>query len=195
MRKLLWIDFETSGIDPVENRPCSVHADLTDTHAYSIQGSFGAHMRVAPEFWSTWVNPANGKTAQDVNGYDESKPEWVHASSEAYVARALHDLTADVTLAGAGISFDRDFLAALYRRHGLEPNWHYQLLDLTSAIGIPLFYAGKIASPSLRHIAAFFGLTQPEPHTARADVELCRKIWASWRCETDWFFNRFPARK
>ncbi|WP_051728002.1 hypothetical protein [Nocardia brasiliensis] len=55
---------------------------------------------------------------------------------EAEAARLVEQWTRDAHIVGAVPNFDTEVLAAMLRRHGLCPAWHYHLIDVeTLAVG------------------------------------------------------------
>jgi DNA polymerase III epsilon subunit-like protein len=95
---------------------------------------------------------------------------------EGQVAGLVEHLTRGVTLVGAVPDFDEQTLAAMLRRHGLCPTWHYHLCDVeTLAAG-----AMKLPPPwNFDKVLAAYGLAYKEEdrHTALGDARLVRDLY------------------
>lgn len=98
------------------------------------------------------------------------------AHPEAASASTIEKLTRGATLVGAVPSFDEETLAAMLRRHGLCPTWHYHLVDVeTLAAG-----ALKLQPPwNFDKVLAAYGLTYNEAdrHTALGDTRMVRDLY------------------
>lgn len=90
-----------------------------------------------------------------------------------HIARALRD----AVLVGAVISFDEETLAReLWEHCGLQPTWHYHLLDIET------FAAGALRLPprwDFDRLLAEYGLTYDEAdrHTALGDARMVRDLY------------------
>jgi DNA polymerase III epsilon subunit-like protein len=97
-------------------------------------------------------------------------------------AHLIADLTAGRThVVGAVPNFDTERLALLLRRYGIEPGWHYHLIDVENlAVG---YLAGKgspVAPPwDSDELSARLGIIAPkeERHTALGDARWARDIY------------------
>lgn len=65
-------------------------------------------------------------------GQQPSNDLSVSYLSEADVSMTLHRVLQGVEWVGAQPQFDTECVAAMLRRHGLEPSWHYRLRDIES---------------------------------------------------------------
>lgn len=96
--------------------------------------------------------------------------------TERAVASHVETLTRGAILVGAVPSFDEETLAAMLRRHGLCPSWHYHLVDVeTLAAG-----ALKIAPPwDFDKVLDAYGLAYDEAdrHTALGDARMVRDLY------------------
>jgi hypothetical protein len=97
-------------------------------------------------------------------------------------ARLIADLTSNKAhVVGAVPNFDTERLALLLRRYGIEPRWHYHLIDVENlAVG---YLAGKgalIAPPwDSDELSARLGIVVPkeERHTALGDARWARDLY------------------
>lgn len=75
--------------------------------------------------------------------YDEAQ-----ALSRHDAARLIADLTTDAHIVGAVPNFDTERIALLLRAHGIEPAWHYHLIDVENlAVG---WILGRFATQPTR---------------------------------------------
>lgn len=102
--------------------------------------------------------------------------------TEADAAFAVELWTRDAHIVGAVPNFDTETLAAMLRRHGMCPAWHYHLADVeTLALGW-LAARGTVVSPPWRsdEISRAIGVEPPsdnERHTAMGDAAWAMRIW------------------
>jgi DNA polymerase III epsilon subunit-like protein len=168
-RALLFVDLETTGLDPDVHEIIEAAWRLT-----SSDGKTTLHetsVRVLPEH----IESASPE-ALIVNGY---QPElWTpdQCLAQQQFADVFARASADVTLAGHGLHFDESFIRPCLKRFGLRPAWHYQSVD-TQKMSWPLVHAGVIHKPSLSVVAEYFGFSQPEPHRALQDVDTTHRVY------------------
>jgi DNA polymerase III epsilon subunit-like protein len=104
------------------------------------------------------------------------------ALTDGQAAQLIADLTRDrAHIVGAVPNFDTERLALLLRRYGIEPRWHYHLIDVENlAVG---YLAGKgtpVAPPwDSDELSARVGVVVPkeERHTALGDARWARDIY------------------
>lgn len=68
----------------------------------------------------------------DPEGVDRHRKGWdgMLLAPEREAARAVEQWTRGAHVVGAVPNFDTECLAAMLRRHGLCPSWHYHLIDV-----------------------------------------------------------------
>lgn len=106
---------------------------------------------------------------------------------EAQAALLVLEWTRDAEMIGIVPSFDTECLGAMLRRHGLEPEWHYQPTDVAvktegwfsaahHLTGAPL----PIDTQNSEDISRAFGVEPPDKmlrHTAFGDADWVRRWW------------------
>ena len=158
--KLLWIDLEMTGLDPVEDRILEVAAIATDWDFKEV-ARFEAVKRVGPalmkrrmvgEFWEKYANVRDALMAQNDDG-----------TSGRTVENQLLEFVDEhfapderVLLAGNSIHQDRKFIENEWPR--LNAKLHYRMLDVS---------AWKIVFEG-RYKKKF---AKPEAHRALEDIQ------------------------
>jgi DNA polymerase III epsilon subunit-like protein len=102
-----------------------------------------------------------------------------YALPEREIAQMVWADTEGKTLVGANPAFDAEGLAAMLRRHGLEPAWHHRLIDVES-MALPLLGLGDDGRPrGLQALAVKLGIERHahDAHTAWGDAELTRRVF------------------
>lgn len=120
--------------------------------------------------------------------YGEADADWHNREdchlflAEATAAREVEELTRGAHIVGAVPSFDTEALAAMLRRHGLCPAWHYHLIDIEAlAVG---FLQGRHEmtmslpwnSDDLSH-AVGVSITEEDRHTALGDARWAMRVY------------------
>ena len=169
LKDLLFIDVETTGLDPAKHELIEVAAIRTTPDGKSVLGKYEA--KLLPK------NIAGADpTALKVNGYTESEwsPDKCVDASE--VATSLNRLGMDCVLVGQNVSFDEGFLLPLFKSVNLKPAWGYHKVD-TVALAWPVYTTTNLEGLSLSKLCAFLGVTTVPNHRAAADVEACRNVY------------------
>ena len=148
--KLLWIDLEMTGLDPVEDRILEVAAIATDWDMNEI-ATYGAVVKVGPnlmktrmvgEFWDKYAHVRDALVAQNLAGKNARSVE-----NELLEFMAEHfDADKPVILAGNSIHQDRKFIDNEWPR--LSAKLHYRMLDVTAwKVVMEGKYKKKFAKP------------------------------------------------
>lgn len=158
MRTLLFLDTETSGLDPLKDQLLEV--------------SWATLLRPEPQ---TLVIPHDPSRVSDeaaaINGYHErnlaDSSTWATAEQ---LGALLGDLR-DVTLVGANPSFDAGFLRKAFGMNIDQCPWHYRMLDIESMAYGKLDLDDVPGMKTIFDVLTGQGFVIPEPdHTAAGDV-------------------------
>lgn len=130
--KLLWIDLEMTGLDPVKDRICEVAAIATDMKLDEI-ASYEAvvkvpeelmNERMVGEFWEKNSKSRDALKAQNKNG----KP--VKEVEQELIDFIDKNCTKEIYLAGNSIHQDRKFIER--EMPELNSRLHYRMLDVSA---------------------------------------------------------------
>ena len=169
-RNLLFIDTETTGLDPNKGEIIELAAMLTTPDNKEVLKTFEVKLRMEhPELAE--------KKALEVNGYNEV--EWALekcASDRSKVGADLLVISNDAVLVGHNVSFDEAFVSAFLRTLGLKPNWHYHKID-TVVLSWPLVIAGRAKWLRLGDVCEALHIKQDGAHRAMSDVLSCRAVY------------------
>ena len=157
--KLLWMDLEMTGLDPVDDRILEVAAIATDWDMKEI-ATYEAVKKVGPslmktrmvgEFWEKYSDVREALTAQNDSGKNGRTVE----NELLEFLEAHFDVNTRVILAGNSIHQDRKFIDNEWPR--LSEKLHYRMLDVT---------AWKVVMEG-KYKKRF---TKPEQHRALEDI-------------------------
>lgn len=157
--KILWMDLEMTGLDPVEDRILEVAAIATDWDFNEI-ATYAAVKKVGPnlmkkrmvgEFWDKFSEVRDTLMMQNNSGKNGRTIE------NELLAFVDEHFTADepVLLGGNSIHQDRRFIANEWPR--LEARLHYRMLDVTAW---KVVFEGKFKKK----------FAKPENHRALDDI-------------------------
>lgn len=161
--KLLWIDLEMTGLDPVNDRILEVAAIATDWNFTEIATYEAAkkvsstlvekRMKAAPDFWNKFPAVRDALVAQ--NNSDLAKS--TRTIEEELIAFINEHFRADekVLLAGNSIHQDRKFIQNEW--HTLNDRLHYRMLDVSAW---KVVFEGKYRKK----------FAKPESHRALDDI-------------------------
>lgn len=157
--KVLWIDLEMTGLDPVEDRILEVAAIATDWDFHEI-ATYVAVKKVGPalmkkrmtgEFWEKFPEVKAALTTQNETGKNGRTVE-----NELLVFIDEHfAIDQPVLLAGNSIHQDRKFIANEWPR--LDKRLHYRMLDVSAW---KVVFEGKYGKK----------FAKPEEHRALEDI-------------------------
>lgn len=157
--KLLWIDLEMTGLDPLEDRILEVGAIITDWDFNEI-ATYEAVKKVGPElmkkrmvgeFWEKFADVRDALQLQNETGKNGRS---VENELLAFVNEHL-SLDEPVLLAGNSIHQDRKFIENEWPR--LNARLHYRMLDVSAW---KVVFDGKYKKR----------FTKPEAHRAMDDI-------------------------
>jgi DNA polymerase III subunit epsilon len=166
---LLFVDTETTGLDPTKHELLEVAAIRCSPDGKTIIKTYEAKLK------PLHLETAEPKALQ-VNNY---KPEeWTDekCTKPELVVDALQQMAGNTVLVGQNVSFDEGFLSPLFTRLGMKPPWGYHKVD-TVALAWPLFCYTEMPGLSLEKLCTFLGVTDMPKHRALADAMACRDIY------------------
>lgn len=166
-RNLLFLDSETTGLDPLHNEAIEWACVLTAPDGITVLKTFEA--KVKP----LHLDRFDAK-AKEVNGYNEA--EWADAPPSEKVAGAMLEISTGAILVGQNVSFDENFLTAFLKKHNYKSVHHYHKID-TMVLAWPLVKSGKISGLSLVNLAEWAGIEQVKPHRAMTDALCVQKVY------------------
>ena len=159
--KVLWIDLEMTGLDPIEDRILEVAAVATDWKFNEIATYEGIvkvgprlmerRMKVAKDFWDANPEARDGLIDQNLRGMSG---RTVENELLAFIDEHF-DSEKPVLLAGNSIHQDRKFIANEWSR--LDKRLHYRMLDVSAW---KVVFEGKFKKR----------FTKPEEHRALGDI-------------------------
>lgn len=136
-QKLLWIDMEMTGLDPLTDRILEVAAivtdwDLQETGTLELvvrQDQALVEQKLSTEFWLANEAARQGLIEQNSSGMSEAEAEkrLVGFIKEQFELDAPQG---DIILAGNSVSFDKQFLSRHFPR--AAEYLHYRVLDVSS---------------------------------------------------------------
>lgn len=159
--RILWIDLEMTGLDPIEDRILEVAAIVTDWDfkeiaAYEAVKKVGPslvkkRMEVGRDFWDAYPEVRDALLAQNLTGKNGRAVEnELLAFIDEHFSKDL-----PVLLAGNSIHQDRKFIENEWPR--LNARLHYRMLDVSAW---KVVFEGKYRKK----------FAKPETHRALADI-------------------------
>lgn len=157
--KLLWMDLEMTGLDPIEDRILEVAViatdwDMNEIATYEAVKKVGPNLvkaRMIGEFWEKYSSVREALVAQNLDG---KNGRTVENELLEFIEEHFDDDTR-VILAGNSIHQDRKFIDNEW--HRLSEKLHYRMLDVTAW---KLVMEGKYKKR----------FTKPEQHRALEDI-------------------------
>lgn len=174
MRPLIWLDIETTGLNPEQH-------EIIEFAAHRTTDGVECRIKIKPEHPET-AHPQ----ALEVTGYTDEK--WADAIplKEALerIAAFAKGCDARPMSAGQNVNFDLGFLKAAFKAHGIKYPFHYHSVDTMTLAHEHLRLLGQ-KSISLDAVCDTLGISNEGAHTALADVrrtkavyhKLCRATW------------------
>jgi DNA polymerase-3 subunit epsilon len=158
---LVFLDIETTGLDPMADDIIEVAAMRVDPISLSVEGCF--ETKVAPST-GMLVDPR----AAELNGFRAE--DWSEAPEIENVLPLLARFLEGCLIVGHNPAFDWAFLSAAFQRLGVrKPSVGHHLID-TASLAWPLLRHGLVASLSLRDLCEHYGISNSGAHRALEDV-------------------------
>lgn len=162
LKKILWVDLEMTGLDPIEDRILEVAAIVTDWNFNELATYEGIvkvgprlverRMKVGKAFWDANPEARDGLILQN-----HEKGRSGRTIENELLAFLDEHFEADkpVLLAGNSIHQDRKFIANEW--HRLDERLHYRMLDVSAW---KVVFEGKFGKK----------FAKPEEHRALGDI-------------------------
>jgi DNA polymerase-3 subunit epsilon len=167
-RPLLFVDVETTGLDPLLNEIIELSAVRVHPQLLFVQREMTT--RVRPQF----PERCSVETA-NLNGFDPEK--WDDAPDIHEALRRFAPIAEGCVLAGHNVGFDKSFLDSGFRRAGLLwPKMDHHVID-TASLAWPLVVAGVLESLSLSAVCDVLGVSNEGAHSARRDVARAMEVY------------------
>lgn len=158
-KRILWVDLEMTGLDPIEDRILEVAAIVTDWDFKEI-ASYEAVKKVGPslmkkrmvgQFWDEFSDVREALMTQNADG---KNGRTVENELLAFIDEFIGP-DDKVLLAGNSIHQDRRFIANEWNR--LDARLHYRMLDVSAW---KVVFEGKFSKK----------FAKPEAHRALDDI-------------------------
>lgn len=173
-RDLVFLDIETSGLDPKFHEILELAAVRTCPKANTIRNVV-----------ECLTLPVKIHTAEPealrINGYDGRR--WTSEAIPLSMAlQGLKDLCGTpngeggVTLVAHSATFDWGFLHKGLRKSGLDLDADNHVI-CTASMAWPFLMRGEVEKPKLEALCTFFGVPNDGQHTAMRDVERMMEVY------------------
>lgn len=169
-RKLVFIDLETTGVDPEKHEIIEIAWILVDGQSFEVLSEFVA--KVKPEHPET----ANPK-ALEITGYSEE--EWGNAGLLKEALGKIIQLAPQGMLVGWNIYFDWSFLEKGFKKFNFVSQFDYHMIDVMVIAYSKLHSKPEIRELGLKKIATYFGIEFQEHHALediRATYQIFKKL-------------------
>lgn len=157
MSKIVAVDLETTGLDPLKHEIIELGFVIFDDKTFKVYGQF--NLKIIPEH----IERAS-KKALEVNGYDPK--DWDDAIPLHQALTFFAQATDKATLVAHNVAFDWSFLDVAFNGLGIKNTLNYHKLDSLSIAWAKIDHQ-KLFSWSLKTICTYLGL-EPEPKVHRA---------------------------
>lgn len=182
MRDIVFVDVETTGLDPERHELLEVGAIRVD--GVHLEPSTRLNLKIRPT--PIGIAYADAR-ALEVNGY--SAELWADAISLEEAMRQLAPVLEGAMVAGHNVWFDWRWLVCSFKACRLPvPETHHLLLD-TASLAWLLVAIGKTRSLSLDAACEALGISRPSPHRALADAAACLEVARRIRRGQGWFYG------
>ena len=167
-RKLVFIDLETTGLNP------DVH-EITEVGCLVVNGkTFEIELEYEEK-----VKPLNLRNATPaaLRSYGFSEEKWKKAKSLKEVLIKLARISPGGLITGWNVSFDWWFLEKGFIKHGIEADFDYHRVDVMSIAYAKLYSTRKVTRLGLRKIAPYFRIELSKTHGAMVDIRATYEIF------------------
>lgn len=160
--RILWVDLEMTGLDPIEDRILEVAAIVTDWKFQELATYEGIvkvgprlverRMKIGKTFWDAHPDARDGLIKQNIERGQSGRV--IENELLAFIDRHF-DAGKPVLLAGNSIHQDRRFITNEW--HRVDARLHYRMLDVSAW---KVVFEGKYRKK----------FTKPEEHRALGDI-------------------------
>lgn len=181
MNKLVYIDTETTGLDPDRHEIWEVAAIIVDDDNPINPTNVKEHT------WQLHVDISKADLiALNIGKFHERRQVDSNLIHPHWFSKEFMPLTWGATIVGAIPSFDCQRIEKLIRQWGCIAGWHYHLIDVEALAigylqGLPISYSTpKIELPVKSDwIMEQLGIEvdQEAKHTALGDARVCREVF------------------
>jgi DNA polymerase III epsilon subunit family exonuclease len=158
--KLGFIDTETTGLDPHNDRIVEIAVVIVDSSNLQVVEEYSSLVSLPPE------HPFSAE-AQRVNGI--TREMLASAPSEQDVFAKVATMLTHCTVVGHNVSFDLAFLGATLQRLGISSKYSYHSIDTVSCAFF-LKLQGTVSNLKLTTLSAHFSIPHNSAHRALGDV-------------------------
>ena len=163
-KKILWVDLEMTGLDPIEDRILEVAAIVTDwdfkelaTYEAAVKVSSGLMQKRMTEGPSKdfWLKFPEVRTALVTQNTEKGRPSRTIENELLTFIEKHFDADVPVLLGGNSIHMDRRFIISQWSR--LDARLNYRMLDVSA---FKVVFEGKYSKK----------FSKPEAHRALEDI-------------------------
>jgi DNA polymerase III epsilon subunit-like protein len=182
---LIWIDLETTGLDPVKN-------DIIEICVYRLPYLGATEVALAYYSKVQMERPSNASAeALRINGYTEERWSGAPVPRTVWHDPSLHRILRHGIMAGHNVSFDVGFLQETLKRHGVDLRLGYHKFDTVSLVIEQLPWLTR-TSVSLSAVCVAMGIPITDAHSAQGDIS--RTIQVANRLQRASFLTRLYYR-
>ena len=177
--KILFIDLETSGIDPHKHGVIQIAGVIEVDGAVAEEFSFDCSL-YPDQACDPKALQVTGKTPQQISGYPAPGLAYksLLAIFDKYIDR--YNKNDKFHMVGQNPQFDYAFLTEFFRRNGNAYFYAYVQYYLIDLIAITALFrsAGKIDVPNMKlpTMTAYFGIKH-KAHDAMEDIKATRQLY------------------
>lgn len=181
MTKILWLDTETTGLDPVRNDIVQLSGILVQDGAVLTEFNY----QCQPLSWENIIPEAlrvQNRTVEDLQGFGKPTEMYARLISEVLEKHIGARSFNRCYLGGYNTAFDYAFLKQFFIKMGepdlLDRYANYQLLDaMQMALALKLMGKIKPSNLKLTSLAKYCGVALDNAHDALADIRATREVY------------------
>lgn len=175
IKKLVFIDTETTGLDPDKHEIIELGAIIAEYDPETKK-------LIEKEIIDLKIKPEHIETAEAValriNGYNDA--DWIFAVDLKSAMQKLQKSSEGGIMIAHNMAFDYLFLEHAFRKTGIENKMHYHKIDTISVAFAKLGGVDDIGKYSMYALCDRFGIKNQKAHSAYSDTralfELFQKL-------------------